>query len=90
MGATIDEASSQFLQAAAVDLQRQLSFAGSVESVSSETTSLGTTLSATILIAERRNRVTGSGDSVLTAYADLRRSVGESTLVTAFQALVDR
>ena len=90
MGATIDEATSQFLQAAAADLQRQLSFAGSVESVSSETTSLGTTLSATILIAERRNRVTGSGDSVLTAYADLRRSVGESTLVTAFQALMDR
>jgi hypothetical protein len=87
--ATMSEATAQFLDAAADDLQRQMSVAGTVEGVSAATTPVGMTLRATIQVAQRRIEVIGRGDSLLTAYADLRLRVAEPMLATAYRAVLE-
>lgn len=85
----IDEPTSQFLEAAADDLQRQLGIAGDLEIIWIGSSPLGVGLRARIRVAELAIDVDGYGDSILAAHADLCRRVVEPTLVTAFRQLVD-
>jgi hypothetical protein len=85
----IDEATSQFLAAAAGDLQRQLGIAGDVETIRIGRSPLGIVLHARIRVAEQEIEVDGWGDTVLAAHADLCRRVAEPTLMSAFQQVLD-
>jgi hypothetical protein len=87
--APIDEATSQFLEAAASDLQRQLGMAGEVDVMWIGESPLGVGLRARIHVAERAIDVDGYGSTILAAHADLCRRVAEPTLVTAFRQLVE-
>ena len=85
----IDEATSQFLEAAASDLRRQLGIAGDVEAVWVAPSPQGVVLRARIRVAEQEFDVDGSGETILLAHADLCRRVAEPTLVSAFQQVLD-
>ena len=85
----IDEATSQFLEAAADDLQRQLSIVGVVERVEARPRIGSVSIVATIRVGQRTAEVEGTGDSVLTAYADLRQHLAEPALAAAFGNLYD-
>jgi hypothetical protein len=89
MLAPIDEATSQFLEAAAEDLQRQLSVVGVVEHIEAVPSPAGTSIAVTIRVGQRTAQVQGSGDSLLTAYADVRRHLGEPALIAAARNLYD-
>ena len=86
--APIDEATSRFLEATAVDLQRQLGIAGVVETMWVGESPRGVCLRARIRVAERAIDVDGCGSTILDAHADLCRRVAEPTLATAFEQLV--
>jgi len=85
----IDEATSQFIAAAASDLQRQLGIAGDVDSIWVGRSPQGVVLRARIRVAEQEFDVDGSGDTILLAHADLCRRVAEPTLVSAFRQVLD-
>jgi hypothetical protein len=87
--APIDEPTAQFLEAAALDLQRQLGIAGDVEMISMGRTPSGIGLRARIRVAERSIDVEGFGETILAAHADICRRVAEPTLVVAFRQLVE-
>ena len=79
----------RFLDAAAIDLQRQVRIAGVVERIGAETDCDVVTLIATIRIGTEEIEVPASGDSLLTAYARLTRDVAEPMVASAFRALVE-
>ncbi|HEX5040815.1 MAG TPA: hypothetical protein VFW95_11840 [Candidatus Limnocylindria bacterium] len=85
----IDEATSQFLEAAAEDLQRQLGIVGIVERVDVRPWPGGTNIVAVLRIGKLTADVQGLGDSLLTAYADLRRHLVEPALIASFRNLYD-
>ena len=85
----IDEPTSQFLAAAADDLQRQLGIAGDVEMMWVGQSPQGVTLRARIRVAEQEFEVDGSGETILHAHADLCRRVAEPTLASAFRQVLD-
>ena len=85
----IDEPTSQFLEAAAEDLQRQLGIAGDIEMVWIGQPPLGVGLRARVRVAQRSVDVDGYGPTILEAHADLCRRVAEATLATAFRELVE-
>ena len=87
--APIDEATSQFLAAAAGDIQRQLGIAGDVETIRVGRSPEGVVLRARIRVAEQEFDVEGSGETILLAHADLCRRVAEPTLLCAFQQVLD-
>ena len=89
MHAPIDEATSQFLEAAADDLQRQLSLAGVVERIETKPSPVGTMIVATIRVGRQTTEVMGYGDSLLTAHADLRERVAVPTVRAALRDLFD-
>ena len=85
----IDEATAQFLETAADDLQRQLSIAGVIERIEARPRADHMWIVATIRVGTKTAEVEGIGDSLLTAYADLRRRVAEPTLIAALANLYD-
>jgi hypothetical protein len=87
--AEIDEPTSQFLEAAADDLRRQLGIAGDLEMIWIGPSGVGVGLRARIRVADRAIEVDGYGESILAAHADLCRRVAETTLVAAFSQLVE-
>ena len=89
MFAPIDEATAQFLEAAADDLQLQLSIAGVVERIEARPRTSQVRIVATIRVGTKVAEVEGIGDSLVTAYADLRRRVAEPTLIAAYGNLYD-
>ena len=84
----IDEPTSQFLTAAASDLQR-LGLAGDVEMMWVRQSPQGVVLRARIRVAEQEFDVDGSGETILLAHADLCRRVAEPTLASAFRQVLD-
>ena len=85
-----DAATSTFLEAVAVDLQRQLGPAGSVEGVSLEQVWGGhLAIVAAIRVAGEDLVIGGTGENILAAYADLRQSVPQPVLESAFIQVVD-
>jgi hypothetical protein len=90
MPATIDDSTERFLQAATDDLQRQLSIAGSVDGLSLSEGPPGVSLVARIRVAQGVTEVTGFGESMVAAYADLRLRVAEPTLALAFRQVIER
>ena len=87
--AEIDEATSQFLETAADDLQRQLGIAGDVETILVGQSPGGVVLRARIRVAEQEFDVDGSGETILLAHADLCRRVAVPTLISAFRQVLD-
>jgi hypothetical protein len=87
--APIDEATEQFLEAAAYDLQRQLGIAGDVEMMGIGQSPSGIGLRARVRVADHQIDVDGYGATILEAHADLCRRVAEPTLASAFRQLVD-
>lgn len=86
----IDDATAAFLKAAGLDLQRQLGIAGSVEDVSLQEYPGGSVaLLAAIRVAGDDVIVRGTGVDILAAYADLRRSVPQPVLGSAFAQVID-
>ncbi len=87
----LDAATSTFLEAMAEDLQRQLGIAGSVDEVSLEQLDEGRlAIIAAIRVAGDELVIRGTGDNILTAYADLRLSIPQPVLESAFVQVVDR
>ena len=85
VGAMIDEATSAFLEAATADLRRQLGIAGEVQALSLEELGPeGVALIAAIRVADEEIVIRGTGDNILTAYADLRLSIPQPVLESAF------
>jgi len=85
----IDEATSQFLEAAAEDLQRQLNIVGVAERIETRPWVGGTNIVATIRVGGRMAEVQGFGDSILTAYADVRQNLAEPALIASIRNLYD-
>ena len=86
----IDEPTSQFLEAAAADLQRREDgIAGDVEMIWVGPSPQGVVLRARIRVAEQEFDVDGSGETILLAHADLCRRVAEPTLASAFRQVLD-
>jgi hypothetical protein len=85
----IDDATAQFLETAAADLQRQLGIAGDVDVIWTGASGARTRLIARIRIGRRTIEVSGAGGSLIDAYADLRHRIGEPTLATAFREVVE-
>lgn len=88
MHRTIDDATARFLEVAIQDLQQQLSIAGSVDDMSIVEGPGEVSLVARLTVADRVVEVTGSGEGLVAAYADLRLNVAEPTLTAAFRELV--
>ena len=85
-----DAATATFLEAVAVDLQRQLGPAGSVEDVSLEQLWGGDqAIVAAIKVADEDLVIRGTGENILSAYADVRQSVSQALLESAFAQIVD-
>ena len=89
VGTMTDDATAKFLSAAARDLQRQLGIAGSVEDLSLEKDSGRVALVAAIRVAGDDVIVRGIGVDLLAAYADLRQSVPQPVLGSAFAQVID-
>ena len=86
----IDEPTSQFLEAASIDLQRQLGVGGDVEKIWIGDSAEGVELRARIRVGAQVIHVYGQGDSIVEAYTELYHQVAVPTLVTAFRQLVER
>jgi hypothetical protein len=68
MTVTIDDATERFLDTAAADLQRVLGIAEKLQELVFERASVGVTLVARVRVGRRTINISGTGDSVLTAY----------------------
>jgi hypothetical protein len=88
MSHSIDEATSAFLRSAADDMQRQIGVAAAVRTLALEQSGGGVTIIASIAVGTRTVEVRGSGESLVSAYADLRRSTAAGLLATLFAELV--
>ena len=88
MEVRVSEATSAFLEAAAKDFQAQIGTSGIVEGVRLEPAGRRVALVATIRVGASRMELSGSGSSLVTAYADLGRHVAEPMLVAAFRELL--
>ena len=90
VSAVNDAATSAFLESASDDLRKQLGIAGEVEDLTlEERPADGVTLVATIRVAGDVIVIRGTGDSIVTAYADLRLSIPQPVLESAFSQVVD-
>ncbi len=86
----IDASTATFLEALAEDLQRQLGMAGSVDDVSIEQLrDGGLAIRAAIRVPRDELVISGTGENILAAYADLRKSVSQSVLESAFARIID-
>jgi hypothetical protein len=85
----IDESTSQFLEAAADDLQRQLRFVGVLERIEVAPWPAGTSLVATIRVGHRMVDLQGFGDNLVAALADLQRHLAEPALIASWLNLYD-
>jgi len=88
MSHPIDESTSAFLRSAADDLQHQVGVAGVVRALALEQPSDGVTIIASIAVGTRTVEVRGSGESLVSAYADLRRSTAAGLVAMLFTELV--
>ena len=86
--ATIDATTEAFLEALADDLLRQLPRGISVGSLRVEEWETETALVARIVIGESSTEARGSGETVLMAYANLRRAVAEAAVTLSVEQLI--
>lgn len=90
MAEQIDEATAQFVEAAAVDLERHLPASGIVEGLWVTAGDGDVQLTARFRFENQTFEFDGSGDSLLTAYASLRAHLPEARLVAAFREMLDQ
>jgi hypothetical protein len=81
----IDEATASFLQYAADDLQRQLGAAGEVIAIALSEAGEPVTLVVRVRVGPRELEFRGSGDSLVTAYANIVAQPPEPVLAAAFR-----
>lgn len=84
----IDAPTEAFLEAIADDLARQLPRGGAVGSLHVRRQEGQVSLVATILMGDGSTEAPGTGDTILTAYADLRRAVAEAALTLSAEQLI--
>jgi len=85
---TIDAPTEAFLAALADDLARQLPRAGAIGSLHVRHQHGEVALVATVLVGGGSTEARGTGDTILTAYADLRRAVPEAALTLSAEQLI--
>jgi hypothetical protein len=85
-----DEATTRFLDAVTDDLQRQLGAVGVIHDVTAHPAGGGhVTLVAWARIGQRSYRISGSGENLVAAYAELRRDEPELALAAAYRELAE-
>ena len=89
MQAPIDDATEQFLMAAADDLQRRLGVAADVDGVAIEKAGDAVDFVATLRVGRRVYEVRGTGEDLVAAYTDLRIPSAEAILSTAYSELIE-
>ena len=85
---TIDAPTEAFLEAIADDLARQLPRGGAVGSLQVRREDGQVALVATILMGDGSTEARGIGDTILTAYADLRPAVAVAAITLAAEELI--
>ena len=86
----VDDATSRFLEAAAIDLQEFLPRNGAVERMWASPRGDRVALVARIRVGTRAFEIEAIGDSLITAHAALRQRMPEARLASAFRELVER
>ena len=81
----IDEATASFLRYAADDLQRQLGASGEVISIALDESAEPVRLVVRVRVGPRELEFRGSGDSLVTAYANIAAQPPEPVLAAAFR-----
>jgi hypothetical protein len=81
----IDEATASFLRYAAGDLQGQLGAAGEVMSIGLDESAEPVTLVVRVRVGPRELEFRGSGESLVTAYANIVAQPPEAVLAAAFR-----
>jgi hypothetical protein len=89
MQAPIDDATEQFLIAAADDLQQRLGLAAVVDRVAVKASGGSVALVATLRIGHRLFEVWGTGADLVAAYSDLRLPTAEAILGSAYSELME-
>ena len=89
MLAPVDDATSRFLEAAAIDLERYLPRNGLVDRLTVTSAVNTFALRARIRVGARTFELDGVGDSLITAHAALRHRMPEARLAAAFRDLVE-
>ena len=84
----IDAANASIVETAADDLQSQLGASGTLVSVRLEQVGREFAILATVRVGDRTIELRGVGESIVTAYSDLRRAAPEAILVSAFEQLL--
>jgi ribosomal protein L16/L10AE len=85
----VDEATSRFLEAAAIDLERYLPRNGLVDRLMVTSEANKVALVARIRVGGQTFELDGVGDSLITAHTALRSRMPEARLAAAFCDLVD-
>ncbi len=88
MLAPVDDATSRFLEASAIDLERFLPFDGFVEREWVSMQDDQVALVARIRVGKQTFELDGIGDSLITAHRALRERMPEARLAAAFRELV--
>jgi hypothetical protein len=89
MRAEPSDSTASLLDAYRVDLQRQVSRSGAVDGLVLREADGRVTLVARLRVGSRQSEVAGTGENVVTAYADLLRGVPEWVLASAFRQVVE-
>ena len=89
MQAPIDDATEQFLIAAAEDLQHRLGASAEVDRVAIETAGGEVVIVATLRAGHRAYEVRGVGKDVVAAYADVRTPSADILLRSAYSELIE-
>jgi hypothetical protein len=89
MTVAIDEATERFLDTARADLQRMLGIAGTIEELVLERPSFGVRLVARVRVGRRTVDMTGTGDSLVSAYHALVQTGPEPIIRSAFEQLLE-
>jgi hypothetical protein len=84
----IDDATASFLRSAADDLQRQIGSVGVIRSLALEAGQGSIIVVASVVVESQAVEARGSGESLVSAYADLRRATAERLLITMFTEVV--
>lgn len=89
MEATVSESTRALLDAFGTDLQCQLARSANLERLVVRETGGSVNLVATVRVGARELELIGSGENLLTAYADLTRHAPEPILASAFRQVVE-
>jgi hypothetical protein len=85
----IDAATEAFLRSARSDLQRQLATSARLDALTADVNETGLALRAEVTVAHERLILTGTGESLVEAYAALIREAPPSVLASAYRQVLE-